>query len=181
LAREMRAGRTCHGLKEAPVEFPPTYKYSIEARKAVGNGQVKLEEMDEEGQTWAWAEHRWPSWCDRVLYLDTPQWMEDAKVQVLGYKALPLMASSDHRPVACYLSIPAKAIPEPSAKEREGGGVRCEPPFALDPYWRQRRKVARVFEVVVGIGAYATMTWEGCWILPLLFLLVVVLWFGVFM
>src|SRR5438045_6582678 len=28
LTQEREAGRSCHGLKESPVTFPPTYKYN---------------------------------------------------------------------------------------------------------------------------------------------------------
>ena len=170
LAREMRAGRTCHGLQEAPIRFPPTYKYSDEARENAGVGG----EGDGEGNHWAWARHRWPSWCDRVLYLDLPPWYKSknaaAKVEVLGYTALPLMTSSDHRAVACSFSVPTEAIPEPSddddeEEEREEGDakldIRLVPPFGLNPLWMEEREAARTKEVVVGMAAYLGLTWEG--------------------
>ena len=82
------------------------------------------------------------------------------------------MASSDHRPVACSLSVPAEAIAEPKDEEGEGeegeearGGatldVRLVPPFGLNPLWMEQREAARTKEVVVGIGAYLALTWEG--------------------
>lgn len=163
LTRELRAQRTCHGLTESPVDFPPTYKYSDRARAFVG----KIDrDPDSEGMRWDWAPHRWPSWCDRVLYLDLPPWMKatdpSAKMEVQGYKALPLMPTSDHRPVACSFSIPAMAIPEPGTDAEEGGsGVRLKPPFGIDPAWKQKRAAARRKEVVVGMGAYLSLTWEG--------------------
>ncbi|KAL9098496.1 MAG: hypothetical protein Q9163_005853, partial [Psora crenata] len=179
LTAEMRAGRTCHGLREAPVEFPPTYKYSDVARWKLNSGKVNAEGMDGEGGRWDWAKHRWPSWCDRVLYLDTPPWVEkDAPaVQVKGYHALPLMATSDHRPVACALSIPARPIPEPTpTAAAEVGGVRCHPPFSLNPYWKQQRKAARRLELVVGVAAYLTTTREAAWILSFLVFVLILLW-----
>lgn len=163
LSHERKAGRTCHGLQEAPVDFPPTYKYSDKARslaKSNDNG-------GNEGETWIWAKHRCPSWCDRVLYLDLPPWMKphssSAKVEVHGYTALPLLATSDHRPVACSFSIPTQAIPEPSAEDEEEAkeDVRIMPPFELDPHWRERRETARMKEVVVGLASYLSLTWEG--------------------
>ena len=178
LSAEMRKGRTCHGLKEAPIDFPPTYKYSTLARQELKTGKMKAEDMDDEtkGGRWEWATHRWPSWCDRVLYLDAPAWARDNAVEVISYKALPLLSSSDHRPVVCALSIPVHPIPEPTSAEREkDGGVRCSPPFTIDPYWKQRRKVARALEVVVGLGAYMTTTREAWVLLPLLILLLVFL------
>lgn len=164
LKREMQAGRTCHGLQEAPVDFPPTYKYSHEARRTANAQQAK---DIEDGSRWDWAKHRWPSWCDRVLYLDMPPWVKSrnltARVEVQGYKALPLMASSDHRPVACSFSVPAEAIPEPDEEEERAAklDVRLVPPFGLNPLWMEQREAARTKEVMVGVGAYLALTWEG--------------------
>ena len=164
LTRERKGGKTLHGLIEAPVDFPPTYKYSEKARSLAAS-----KPSNENGvlDTWIWAKHRFPSWCDRILYLDLPSWMKahspSTKIKVYGYKALPLMATSDHRPVACSFSIPAIAIPEPSAQEEEAGkdDVRILPPFDIDPHWRERRETARVKEVVVGLASYMSLTWEG--------------------
>ena len=91
-------------------------------------------------------------------------------MEVQGYTALPVMASSDHRPVACSFSVPAEAIPEPNTgddEEAEGEGgakrldVRLVPPFGLNPLWMEQREAARTKEVAVGIGAYLALTWEG--------------------
>lgn len=165
LKREMKDGKTCHGLQEASIDFPPTYKYSDEARSAATSRQ---DDGDEEGSHWGWAKHRWPSWCDRVLYLDMPPWVKSkdpaARVEVQRYEALPLMASSDHRPVACSFSIAAEPIPEPSEGEEETGAkpdVRLVPPFGLNPLWMEQREAARTKEVMVGIVAYLGLTWEG--------------------
>ncbi|MCJ1364156.1 hypothetical protein MMC16_003265 [Acarospora aff. strigata] len=155
LTQELRAGRTCHGLKEAPISFPPTYKYS--------DGQRARAETDNLVE-WDWAKHRWPSWCDRVLYLDLPTWMQDMSSSVAfnvhGYTALPLLSTSDHRPVALSCSLPLLAIPEPN-RESVGDDPRLSPPFPIDPTWRQRRASARRKELIVGILSYLTLTWEG--------------------
>lgn len=191
LTTELRANRTCQGLVEAPVDFPPTYKYSDRARR---DAHVDRGNMDDDGKYWDWAKHRWPSWCDRVLYLPSPLWMmpaadtTDMTVKVQRYQALPLMPSSDHRPVACFLEIPAVAIPPAPTEdgnhehehdsEGEGGGVatgqrqrqrrqgtadqaRRQPPFPLNPAWKSQRTWARRREVIVGLGAYLALTWEG--------------------
>lgn len=205
LKREMQAERTCHGLQEAPITFPPTYKYSHEARSAAAANPQRQnnDDDDDDGSHWYWSQHRWPSWCDRILYLDAPPWATSSssekkkkketptttasRVEVQGYKALPLMASSDHRPVACSFSVPAEAIPDPPEPNREeereqgeGGeqqregeedgarkpvDVRLVPPFGLNPCWMEQREAARTKEVVVGMGAYLALTWEGMGIL----------------
>ena len=155
LLREMKAQRTCHGLQEAPIDFPPTYKYSDKQRA--------LAEKND-GLMWDWAKHRWPSWCDRILYTDLPFWMKAAdssvSIKAHGYTAFPLMSTSDHRPVALSLSIPAKAIPTPDS-DQSGNDVRLFPPFDLDEDWRSKRAAARRRELVVGTFAYLGLTWEG--------------------
>lgn len=156
LSRELKAGRTCHGLSEAPIHFPPTYKYSKKAQM--------LAEKENSMTTWDWAKHRWPSWCDRILYLDLPGWMTSAipaiRIEVGKYTALPLMPTSDHQPVISTMRILLKAIPA-STEDRGEEDVRRSPPFDIDPRWRERRQSARRKEIVVGILAYLTLTWEG--------------------
>ncbi|KAL8728368.1 MAG: hypothetical protein Q9166_005412 [cf. Caloplaca sp. 2 TL-2023] len=156
LTRELKAGRTCHGLSEAPIDFPPTYKYSKKAQL--------LARSEDTTWSWNWAKHRWPSWCDRILYLDLPPWMRSeiprVGIEVENYTALPLMPTSDHRPVVLAVRIPLKAIP--AVEEDHGAGdVRLSPPFEIDSRWRERRISARRKEIVVGILAYLLLTWEG--------------------
>ena len=165
LTREMKAQKTCHGLQEASIDFPPTYKYSDQQRAVA--------EKDD-GLMWDWAKHRWPSWCDRILYTDLPFWMKAAdssvSIKAHGYTALPLMSTSDHRPVALSLSIPAKAIPTPDS-DQTGDDARLSPPFRLDKDWRSKRAAARRRELVVGTFAYLGLTWEGRSILLLAFVI----------
>lgn len=152
LTRELQKHKTLHGLSEEPVTFPPTYKYSalacLEAR--LGNQQE-----------WKWAKYRWPSWCDRILYLDLPSWMKErGRIQPHIYKALPLFPTSDHRAVALSVSVPLEPIPGPSDIS-QSDDVRLLPPFQLDPDWESRRAAARTKELIVGFFAYLSTTWEG--------------------
>ncbi|MCJ1409851.1 hypothetical protein MMC19_003934 [Ptychographa xylographoides] len=175
LTRELQAGKTAQGMTEAPIYFPPTYKYSDAARETAGKSEESMTEVShgsnrhlqdpDKEHAWKWAQHRWPSWCDRILYLDTPQWMRSAEplaaqIRVRNYAALPLMSTSDHRPVALALSIPLVPIRPPDDQVSEGD-VRVHPPFAIDPQWREKRAAARRKEIVVGLGAYFALTWEG--------------------
>ncbi|KAJ5381807.1 uncharacterized protein N7496_004235 [Penicillium cataractarum] len=169
LIREMRAGRTFHGLFEAPINFPPTYKFSDaaqqDARRALETGDSDTE--------WKWSSHRWPSWCDRILYLDdaasrdTSDGAAHRTVKPVVYDALPLFPHSDHRPVALAVSVPLRptAAPEDAdhmAGDANGGGkTGTVAPFAIDPTWRSRRDAARRKEIVVGVLAYLGLTWEG--------------------
>ncbi|KAL9030806.1 MAG: hypothetical protein Q9196_001103 [Gyalolechia fulgens] len=155
LIREIKAGRTCHGLQEASIDFPPTYKYSTKAQLLAETGDTNAQ--------WHWAKHRWPSWCDRILYLDLPPWMKaerpGAGIEVEKYTALPLTPTSDHRPVLLMMGVPLKAIPTPDGDQ--GGDVRIRPPFGNDPLWKEKRKLARRKEVLVGLLAYLCLTGEG--------------------
>lgn len=146
LIREMGRAKCFHGLSEAPIDFPPTYKYTAPG---------------EANDEWKWAKRRWPSWCDRILYLDTPSWMTGTpRIIPHVYDALPVFATSDHRAVALSASVPLKAIRVPDNVEGVTD-VRLDAPFRLDPGWQQRRSAARTKEIIVGIVAYLGLTWEG--------------------
>lgn len=162
LMREMRQGNSFHGLSEAPIDFPPTYKYSDAARQAARLGN------DSGDAEWKWSSHRWPSWCDRILFLDTPsgagQDASDRRVKPHTYDALPLFPQSDHRPVALAVSVPLVSslqhIPS-SESDHSNPSPRSVAPFSIDPHWRSRRDTARRKEIAVGFLAYLGLTWEG--------------------
>lgn len=150
LIREMQQSRTFHGLSEAPITFPPTYKYTSAARQAAGNTN-----LDEGAQEWLWTSTRWPSWCDRVLYLESPPGLDrDAQVKPLAYKALPLFPTSDHRAVGFSALVPVRPA-------SQGVTTRTVAPFPIDSKWRRKRDAARTKEMVVGGLAYLGWTWEG--------------------
>lgn len=153
LSREIKAQKTCHGLNEAAINFPPTYKYS-DKQQAIADV--------EDGSTWDWAWHRWPSWCDRILYLDLPTWtkkqVSSLSIHVHAYNALPLMSTSDHRPVALSVSIPLTTSEDEVTNSES---VNVHPPFEIDPKWRERRNMARRKELFAGLTAFLGSTWEG--------------------
>lgn len=160
LTRELQAGHTLHNLAEAPITFPPTYKYSTAASSYAADVAAKHERqatpntdesspaipLDQEPDKWHWATHRVPSWCDRVLYLAA------APPTVHAYTALPIQPTSDHRPVALNFTI------EPT----HSGSIGASPsPFPVDKNWQARRIAARRLELLVGLGAYLGLTREG--------------------
>nr|POF17959.1 isoform b of inositol polyphosphate 5-phosphatase ocrl-1 [Quercus suber] len=159
LSRELHAGKTLHNLSEAPITFPPTYKYSVEAQKAaahavtaetrtMADGRVNTitkSTADEPEEIYLWATHRKPSWCDRIL------WLAAAPPKVHTYTALPVQPTSDHRPVVLAVSVPDKPV--------DAGDV--EVPFGVRTGWRERRAAARRSELVVGLVTYLAWTWEG--------------------
>lgn len=157
LNQERLAGRTCHGLVEAPVKFPPTYKY---------DPKEPFNTPDEDLTKWHWATHRWPSWCDRILYLDVPSWLKaqnpDAKITTHKYTALPLFPTSDHRAVVLHISVPLLPIPKPDEEEeRDNPDPRIHPPYDIDIDWRSKREKARRLELMTGLSVYCTTTVEG--------------------
>ncbi|KAK5136701.1 hypothetical protein LTR08_002354 [Meristemomyces frigidus] len=159
LTREQSKGNTLHHLAEAPVDFPPTYKYSTAAQKHVAHttrsrkrtqadGRVNeityVKPQGDEEDVWLWAEHRVPSWCDRILFL------EEARPTVHSYTALPVQPTSDHRPVALSCSV-----------SRKLGDVSVPSRFKVRRDWKERRAAARRYELLVGAAAYLGLTWEG--------------------
>lgn len=154
LNRERSAGRILQGFSELPITFPPTYKYSTHLRPDPTSNPPPSP-----NQTWAWAKHRWPSWCDRILFVPpAPQPSDAFSFTPLNYTSLPLLPSSDHQPVALALTLTTDA---PLAPPKESDDVCRKPPFPLDQDWRTKRAAARRREVVVGVLAYLTLTWEG--------------------
>ena len=156
LKQERSASRTLHGLVEAPITFPPTYKYQ---------NKGPFLTPDEDLSKWHWAKHRWPSWCDRILWLPLPQWFQkshpDSHITIHKYSALPLFPTSDHRAVALHVSVPLVDFPEPPKEFLNSTDARVIPPFAVNKDWKGRRQAARRLEIVVGIISYSTTTWEG--------------------
>ncbi|RDW62202.1 hypothetical protein BP6252_11635 [Coleophoma cylindrospora] len=157
LTQELEAGRTLHGLVEERITFPPTYKY---------NSKEPFLTPDEDLIQWHWAKHRWPSWCDRILYLPLPSWLSKpgAKIVAHKYTSVPLFPTSDHRAVALSLSLPLIPIPPPQ-EEEESDDPRVKPPFNVSPDWKQSRQRARILELFVGFTLYFTTTWEGAAVL----------------
>ncbi|OCT54922.1 hypothetical protein CLCR_02947 [Cladophialophora carrionii] len=156
LTQQVKAGKTLHGLSEAPITFPPTYKYHTDGSKAVifANGE------EDDRQHWSWARHRWPSWCDRIFFWNDRGSSGDVKVTPQKYTCLPLFASSDHRPVVLAATVPLKALAN-AEEGGEGGRGPTAAPFDIDPDWRSKRAQARRKELAVGLMAYLALTWEG--------------------
>lgn len=145
LQRERSAGRTFHQLHELPINFPPTYKYSVKQSRS-------WPEDGTEPTVWHWAKHRFPSWCDRVLF--SSYLLNDPGVfKPQSYHALPLQRNSDHRPVGLAFELDLDSLPSASRD--------VSMPFSVDTSWSQRRASARRNEIVVGIIAYLGLTWEG--------------------
>lgn len=141
LTQQLQAGKTLHGLKEQRIQFPPTYKYRTIADKPVI--------LDEDSNSWQWSDHRWPSWCDRILFAAT----STLPVQAGKYSALPIFRTSDHRPVVLSAAIPLQPV--------SGSKFSKETSIVFDLNHQTRRSAARRKEIAVGLIAYLGLTWEG--------------------
>jgi len=137
LNRERKAGRTLHELEEAAVRFPPSYKYSKEQHEQATEDH------------WYWAQHRFPSWTDRILY--SKDLANSTYLNVISYDVLALQPSSDHRPVSLTTRLDMAC----------SKSLQVTSPFPLDPHWESRRRLARTLEIGVGVLAYLSLTWEG--------------------
>jgi Endonuclease/Exonuclease/phosphatase family len=135
LTQQIKERKTLHGLTEAPIDFPPTYKYHPK-------DDITLDTE----KPWNWASHRWPSWCDRITFSPT-------SIKPNTYQALPLFGTSDHRPVALSASVPLRLV--------SGAFEGCDVPFTIDQNWKSKRAAARRREMLYGLFAYLTWTYEG--------------------
>lgn len=171
LAKEKEAGRTLHGLSEAKITFPPTYKYDVKSKVKTSQApepaeeleQIAEEEEEDPGKDeveWEFATHRWPGWCDRVLYLDTPDWARGPKIKVTKYDCLPVVRSSDHRAVYLRAQVPILSPAElkPSKEVVERGrndpsgrrDPRLKLPFGIDVDSWEHRATVKKWEYVIG-------------------------------
>ncbi|KAH8729642.1 putative inositol 5-phosphatase [Ilyonectria robusta] len=181
LTRERKAGRTLHGLEEHEVRFPPTYKYDVLPPKAGADEGLELD------VPWKFATHRYPSWTDRILFLDIPFWAkgkstangggesQEPNLKVRAYDALPLLRSSDHRPVFLRVEVPLIApkdlAPPLNLAEVNRAAVadpRVRLPVEIDPEAWERRAAARRKEVMAGWSMFLWSTKQGAWILATL-------------
>lgn len=176
LTRERAARRTLHGLTEPEVRFPPTYKYVVD-----GGGD---DDDDDEEIPARFAPRRWPSWTDRILYLDVPAWARrrgggdgDGGVRVRAYDALPAVRTSDHRAVFLRADVPLVApgdlVPPPlplRGDDAADADPRLRLPVELDPEAWERRRAARRKERLVGWAVFLWSTREGAWVLATLVL-----------
>lgn len=148
LDRERRAGATLHYLDERPVTFAPTYKYAPKHRELWPSD-------GSEPKMYIWAKHRFPSWCDRILF--SSQLSEAQTIfDTYAYDALTLQPTSDHRPVMLSFKIDLQAFASDQALMSNS-----ETPFHINPNYEAERAAARRLEVLVGGLAYLGLTWEG--------------------
>lgn len=141
LTQQLHAGKTLHGLTEQKIDFPPTYKLKLNVDKPVI--------LDQDTDAWEWSTHRWPSWCDRILFSATPS----LHVVAGKYSSLPIFRTTDHRPVALSAAVALKPISDT--------GFSKLAPVSINADYHSRRNAARRQEIAVGLAAYLSTTYEG--------------------
>ena len=95
MKNEIDKGAVFGGLREGPLNFLPTYKFD--------RGTDVYDTSPKQ---------RIPSWTDRVLFKPT------AGVELLAYKSIPSVRTSDHRPVVACLDLPFRP-PQVRAKRAD--------------------------------------------------------------
>ncbi|PLW23058.1 hypothetical protein PCANC_08611 [Puccinia coronata f. sp. avenae] len=84
LKQQIESGKAFQQFQEGAIRFKPTYKFDV------GTNNFDTSEKQ-----------RIPAYTDRVLYL--PGRMND--IEVLSYDSYPAISLSDHKPVACTLTM----------------------------------------------------------------------------
>lgn len=184
LTRERIAGNTLHGLTEAPIDFPPTYKYLedilslLEDAEAGGSSGDRRQKSHED--IYDWSPNRWPSWCDRILWLPSNPGSEEQQgsIKVHKYTSIPAIRFSDHKPVGLHISLPGIKSPK-TVSSGDETDFRLNPPFPLDKDWKAKRYNAEVKEWIAGYAILMATTANGLTFLGCVVLGAGVLWWGV--
>ncbi|KAJ2895287.1 DNase I-like protein [Zalerion maritima] len=185
LTNEMSRGRALHGMQEAPVSFPPTYKYTIlpegdqdASPECNTDADGNRDSREPDKVWWKFAEHRWPSWCDRVLFRDVSAAGQEQgmdSIRVSAYDAMPVVKTSDHRPVILRVTVPliepeklagSARVADPNAQPQPAPGTnvvdtRIKLPVAVARDAWERRRTARKKEVAVGSTTIGWYSREG--------------------
>ncbi|WFD20468.1 phosphoinositide 5-phosphatase [Malassezia caprae] len=136
LTLERRAGTVFRGYDEAPLTFPPTYKYDV--------GTDLYDTSDK---------MRPPAWTDRVLFRCTQAHLG---VDAHAYGSAQSVRLSDHRPVYALLDVDLCTV-DPAAKEavyeellRERQGASAPRAAESEPWWLQGPLDPQMGDAVVG-------------------------------
>ncbi|KAI9010648.1 Endonuclease/exonuclease/phosphatase [Hyaloraphidium curvatum] len=101
--RAQRArGTAFAGFREAPLSFPPTYKFDV------GTNTYDTSEKQ-----------RAPAWPDRILWCDPPPADGEGgpAVECGWYRSAPELTGSDHKPVSAMLRLRVRRINRPAFDE----------------------------------------------------------------
>lgn len=113
LRKEMKAGRVFQGMREAHLNFPPTYKFDRGEQRSHGYDSSE--------------KRRVPAWCDRILFRDSRSGKStkcDLSCPVVSsiewYNACMAVTESDHKPVMCMFNLDIAFIDEAARRRKYG-------------------------------------------------------------
>jgi hypothetical protein len=192
LGIERAAQRTCHGLDEYPIRFGPSYKYKhLRDGQDISHAENVDAARENREVAWKWASNRWPSWCDRILFLRPGGWVRrrdtqgvPTDLQLKAYNIMPLLATSDHRPVFLRVGVPILTPEEmmPPRMEQAASPVAAEAaenallgaemndprvrlPVPINVFAWEKRAAARRREWIFGWTGRVWSTAEGAVVL----------------
>ena len=185
LRLEKAGGRTLHGLSEASISFPPTYKLK-HVKASETKDQRNGTPSHPHGVRWKWAPNRWPGWCDRVLYLDIPPWVPQPSagpglhIDTIAYDALPAVRTSDHRAVFLRLVVPVvepSVLAPPDELYTSGNkDPRIKLPYPIDfESWDHRARVKK-WEWLIGWSMVVSQSKQGLAVFTTIFFIGVGTW-----
>ncbi|KAF3933654.1 hypothetical protein ABW20_dc0101074 [Dactylellina cionopaga] len=180
---ERAAGNTLHGLVEAEIRFPPTYKYlstpsvSKESTSASEDSSSSKDKLLSP-ELYAYAPHRWPAWCDRILWLPVHS-SPSSDVIVHKYTSIHSITFSDHRPVGLHVSLPSIRRTAKDAGGDGKGDLRKNPPFPVDTNWRSKRYQAEIRELAAGYAILMVTTVGGVVVIGCVVVSLGMLWWAI--
>lgn len=96
LVRQRKSSNPLDTFDEAPITFPPTYKFDPNS-----NQYDTGEKM------------RTPAWCDRILHRSCTG-LDGAGIVCRDYSAVMKPVPSDHKPIRSVMSVPIRTIDQAS-------------------------------------------------------------------
>lgn len=103
LSQEIKAQRAFQTFKEGKITFPPTYKFEAGTNNyynGYSSGLIKFSEKQ-----------RTPSWCDRILWHQNPQHLQDESwLSLLWYESALNLMMSDHKPVMALFDLKTRSV-----------------------------------------------------------------------
>ncbi|GAA5856870.1 hypothetical protein JCM5353_007305, partial [Sporobolomyces roseus] len=125
LRQQTSLSKTLHHLEEAPITFPPTYKFKPGTR-----------------DTYKTFTKRIPGWCDRILYLSNTA----EEVECEMYRSEMDFTASDHKPVVAIFKVP------PPSSSSSSSSISYRPsPYPLSTTWRRSQIVGTALDRLVGL------------------------------
>ncbi|KAI9603687.1 hypothetical protein KEM48_000451 [Puccinia striiformis f. sp. tritici PST-130] len=140
LSHQHSSGNVLVGLREAPINFKPTYKYKLNA----GNQFVSFD-------------HRLPGWTDRIFYascLDDDRFssLEKSGVKLVDYQSLPEYDGSDHKPVFAVFDLPRW-----NESQSNSNFLNIQSNIAIDLRWKEKKWAGMLLDKTCGVLLLAAL------------------------